>query len=79
MSGSDLIVTQLRHIKQTSVQVAMGEYFSVAQFLTVLASSHRIHGQLVRLYARGIEDGAVVHNSDDANERERTSYTNSRP
>ncbi|XP_038578531.1 ceramide kinase family protein [Micropterus salmoides] len=49
------------------------------EILTLTEVLCRIHGQLVRLYARGIEDGAVVHNSDDANERERTSYTNSRP
>ncbi|XP_072223974.1 ceramide kinase [Leuresthes tenuis] len=34
----------------------------------------KIHGQLVRLYARGIEDGAVIHNSSqEGNEFKRTS------
>ncbi|XP_056279690.1 ceramide kinase family protein isoform X2 [Pseudoliparis swirei] len=29
----------------------------------------RIHGQLVRLYARGIEDGAAVHNCSEENDK----------
>lgn len=38
----------------------------------------RIHGQLVRLFARGIEDGAAMHNGSEENEKcERTSYTHS--
>uniref|UniRef100_A0A3Q3KYM5 Zgc:158263 n=2 Tax=Mastacembelus armatus TaxID=205130 RepID=A0A3Q3KYM5_9TELE len=32
----------------------------------------RIHGQLVRLYARGIEDGAAVHSSEESDKSERT-------
>ncbi|XP_044067562.1 ceramide kinase family protein isoform X2 [Siniperca chuatsi] len=38
----------------------------------------RIHCQLVRLYARGIEDRAAVHKSSEENNKcERTSYSNS--
>lgn len=36
----------------------------------------RIHGQLVRLFARGIEDRAAVHDCSEENDKcERTSYT----
>ncbi|XP_076598224.1 ceramide kinase [Chaetodon auriga] len=37
----------------------------------------RIHGQLVRLFARGIEDAAAAHNCCENDKCERTSYTNS--
>lgn len=43
------------------------------RFLTLLTSSVRIHGQLVRLYARGIEDGAALQScSEECNKCERT-------
>lgn len=35
----------------------------------------RIHGQLVRLYARGIEDGAAVHNCSEENDKCESGYT----
>ncbi|XP_031701475.1 ceramide kinase [Anarrhichthys ocellatus] len=35
----------------------------------------RIHGQLVRLYARGIEDGAAVHNCGEENDKCDSGYT----
>ncbi len=54
------------------------EYFSAAQFLTAFTSPLRVHGQLVRLFARGIEDQAAVHNcSEEAEKCETTYYTNS--
>lgn len=42
-------------------------------YLTAFTSSVRIHGQLVRLYARGIEDSAAVNYSE---ENDRTLCTN---
>ncbi|XP_041655084.1 ceramide kinase family protein [Cheilinus undulatus] len=48
------------------------------EILTSTEILSRVHGQLVRLYARGIEDGAAVLNSTEENDkRERTSYTKS--
>uniref|UniRef100_A0A8C3AV98 Zgc:158263 n=1 Tax=Cyclopterus lumpus TaxID=8103 RepID=A0A8C3AV98_CYCLU len=35
----------------------------------------RIHGQLVRLYARGIEDGTAVHNCSEENDKCERGYT----
>lgn len=35
----------------------------------------RIHGQLLRLYARGIEDGAAVHNCGEENDKCDSGYT----
>lgn len=37
----------------------------------------KIHGQLVRLYARGIEDGAAIHNSQERDECQRICIPNS--
>uniref|UniRef100_A0A3Q4AQ94 DAGKc domain-containing protein n=1 Tax=Mola mola TaxID=94237 RepID=A0A3Q4AQ94_MOLML len=39
------------------------------EILPVTAILCRIHGQLVRLYARGIEDGAALHNCSEENDR----------
>lgn len=53
--------------------ISLVTYLSQIQTTTFI-SSFRIHGQLVRVYARGIEDGAALHTcSDECDKCERRS------